>query len=1088
MNPGNAELRQQIQDLVQHLEHVLPGQAPIKDFVHHNTLHGYQHLHFREAVDAAYKASGARGYLSDDSYRALYREGRITQEHLLQVLNEDEALDAQSLVVDLGEDLQIRLQDLYLLALTAPIDAITPCQLNWQADEMNILAHVHPDVPEQLKQQWLGRAASKGLADESAAIGDLWQACLESLGLEHFIRHPEDLLDLLLEENELTDEDSTQAMHIQQLVRKDAARQMMHLLESVGTDNSLRGLINDLTGIDLMHEIRLIMIRRMAAFLDQGLAAWATPGREKGFYHAWRNGAARDPAWIIDSVPEWQDHLESLPDDPLDTIIVELMRMDLPKERWVRYLEIKALELPGWSGMFLWRHFHPGYDEQGFPVKMLDYLAVRMVLERLLAQRVCRDIWQIEPGLKTLRGYFRPHADEFFVRYNLFNSRLPEHLATQAQKLVGNQPGAVSSKEWQELAHAIKLWQMNAAADQSTEHSVFNGGWRLFLLAQHLGFCGDDIRRMSTEQLDALLAGLDKLDAAQRGFIWLQAYEHQYRDQLFAAVAANHLRGRWQERENGISAQLVFCMDDREEGMRRHLEEVDASVETLGAAAHFGVPHLWMGLDNEKPVGLTPVVYDPVHLVREKPVDGYEEPTEQHRQRRKLRLKAGDTLNQDIRRNLASSALLIAAAAPGALLDLAGKVLAPLASGRLAARLRDEFEGHIPTRLALTAEHDSGIEPTPDSPRQGFTDGEQLQRVALFLQNLGLTSGFAPLVVFMGHGSDSRNNPHLAAYDCGACSGRHSGPNARIFCAMANRPVIRQRLAEEYDIHIPESTWFIGAEHNTCTEEIQWYDVDLLPGENQDGFNRLLQSLDEAAQRHAHERCRKFVSAPDDPTPAKALEHVIERRYDFSQARPELGHATNAAAFIGRRALSQGAFFDRRVFLISYDYRIDPEGEILERLLLANGPVGAGISLEYYFSTVDNDNYGAGTKIMHNVTGLLGVMEGASSDLRTGLPRQMIEIHEAMRLQVLCEATTGMLTKIYLRQPPLQELVGKGWLLLSAKDPESGEISVFQPEKGWIPWEAPAQDIPEVQHSDQWYTGHIGPLSPALIQEGAADA
>jgi len=127
-------------------------------------------------------------------------------------------------------------------------------------------------------------------------------------------------------------------------------------------------------------------------------------------------------------------------------------------------------------------------------------------------------------------------------------------------------------------------------------------------------------------------------------------------------------------------------------------------------------------------------------------------------------------------------------------------------------------------------------------------------------------------------------------------------------------------------------------------------------------------------------------------------------------------------------------------------------------------------------------------EIMHNVTGLLGVMEGASSDLRTGLPRQMIEIHEAMRLQVLCEATTGMLTKIYLRQPPLQELVGKGWLLLSAKDPESGEISVFQPEKGWIPWEAPAQDIPEVQHSDQWYTGHIGPLSPALIQEGAADA
>jgi uncharacterized protein YbcC (UPF0753/DUF2309 family) len=66
------------------------------------------------------------------------------------------------------------------------------------------------------------------------------------------------------------------------------------------------------------------------------------------------------------------------------------------------------------------------------------------------------------------------------------------------------------------------------------------------------------------------------------------------------------------------------------------------------------------------------------------------------------------------------------------------------------------------------------------------------------------------------------------------------------------------------------------------------------------------------------------------------------------------------------------------------------------------------------------------------MTGFLGVMEGASSDLRTGLPRQMIEIHEAMRLQVIVEAKTDILTEIYKRQPPLQELIGKGWLLLSA--------------------------------------------------------
>ncbi len=151
--------------------------------------------------------------------------------------------------------------------------------------------------------------------------------------------------------------------------------------------------------------------------------------------------------------------------------------------------------------------------------------------------------------------------------------------------------------------------------------------------------------------------------------------------------------------------------------------------------------------------------------------------------------------------------------------------------------------------------------------------------------------------------------------------------------------------------------------------------------------------------------------------------------------------------------MSRGAFFDRRAFLISYDPISDEGGRVLEATLLAAGPVGAGINLEYYFSTVDNEGFGCGTKVMHNLAGLFGVMQGASSDLRTGLPLQMVEIHEPMRLLVVVEQTPEIVSAIYQRQPPLQELIGNGWIVLAAKHPQTAAIDLFDPATGWQPWQ-----------------------------------
>ena len=173
-------------------------------------------------------------------------------------------------------------------------------------------------------------------------------------------------------------------------------------------------------------------------------------------------------------------------------------------------------------------------------------------------------------------------------------------------------------------------------------------------------------------------------------------------------------------------------------------------------------------------------------------------------------------------------------------------------------------------------------------------------------------------------------------------------------------------------------------------------------------------------------------------------------------------------------------FLDRRAFLVSYDPSHDDDGAILARIMAAVVPVVAGISLEYYFSYVDPTGYGCGTKLPHNVTSLLGVMDGAQSDLRTGLPWQMVEIHEPTRLAIVVESTPDRLWRVVEANPTIERLVRNRWLWLACLDTESGALCELR-STGFVA-HAPEHALSVVAgESATWYQGKRGFLAPVAI-------
>ena len=780
------------------------------------------------------------------------------------------------------------------------------------------------------------------------------------------------------------------------------------------------------TGVDADALVHDVLIRFCAAFLDQGLAKWQLPRRNEGFYRAFCSlyrQPGRAPADWMRGLAQELGRLEDQEIGPLDSILESLDALGVSEEEWERFLSATLLALRGWGG-----HGPSGRA----------------------ARRPGRSA---DPGGKPGRFPGGP-AVARSVRPGLHGTHRP-----------GDQrPGARILEAGARQGRSALAAERRAA---SVPRVPARAGPRA--LAR---------RRLSPEQ-----AGVGDALARNRVVHGARAAAN-LPPRLRAAVlypdARRHRPARAHGRRAGPQSprfQAVFCLDEREESFRRHLEELAPDVETFGAAGFYAVAMYYKGAADAHFMPLCPVVIRPEIWVIE------EVETEPVERTAAGRRPAGCWERSRTGFTKAAAALPLGAVLAGALGVLASfPLLARILFPRLTARIRHRF-GRIVETPPLTRLRLERTQPTPGPADAaiGFSVEEMTDAAERLLRDIGLTRGFARLVLLHGHGSHSLNNPHDSAHNCGACGGGLGGPNARTMAQILNDPRVREGLAGR-GLSLPADTVVVGGYHNTCDDSVTYYDLDRIPASHRREFETAREAIELTCERNAHERCRRFYSAPLTLSFTAAREHVEERAEDLAQVRPEFGHCTNAITIVGRREWTRGLFLDRRAFLTSYDpTQDDADHTILTRILQAVFPVCAGINLEYYFSNVDNVGFGCGTKLPHNLASLLGVMDGAASDLRTGLPWQMVEIHEPVRSLFVIETTPEAMLRIMDRNQGIGRLCRNGWVLLAVIDPETRALSVFE-DGTFRPYRPQASVLPKAASSVDWYRGWRDHLEFAEIE------
>jgi uncharacterized protein YbcC (UPF0753/DUF2309 family) len=746
------------------------------------------------------------------------------------------------------------------------------------------------------------------------------------------------------------------------------------------------------------------IIEYISRFLDEGQATIPMYNRDLGMFNTFKLYENIDYAGDAQSYVE--EALEKLKINDIEA-----------------YFLTHIIKLHGWAGFIKYRSEDENYFAQKkHPSSLIDYMAIRLFFELKNTQNT-----QLN-NFEKLDKYIEENHTYVSLKLLQSKGKLPGQFVDDLE----------NNRAYQEIMNDYidKQNQLDALQLQEVQKI-------LPTLGTSLSFLENFISILKKEE----------------GFIWLKSLEDTYIKTYVDEFT------KPMEKEEIPLASATFCLDVRSETIRRKFEEA-GEYTTFGAGGFLGLPIAFVEFDKAHELLLAPAIVKPTNVVFEIPLEDYNDYSTN-----KTIKKTTKKVLSDLKNNPYTPYIMVEAIGWMFSVTLFGKTFFPKKTdeffkkvkpkkpkttytlNKLSAELIEDYvkkmhikrikEELVIEHIALEEESIEAlwkhlvlaevlIEKVPEkliyrlrnhyqiSPKDyetqkeklaevGFTLEEKVKYLKNFLQLIGNVDNFPQFFTIVGHGSKSDNNPFESALDCGACGGSISLPNARALCMIGNTKEVKDALSKE-GIVIPHKTRFMPAMHITSTDEIEFYDTEILTKKEMKFFNIVISDFKEAS---FESRAERMLSLPN----TNSQEEMFVKSMDWSEPRPEWGLAGNMGVFAGPRSSTKHVEFNNRLFMHSYDWKIDnDEADILTRIF--DGPlvVGEWINMEHYFSTVDNEIYGAGSKVYHNVVANIGVFNGNYSDLKIGLPTQSVILegeayHEPVRLLTFMEAPLEKVAK-----------------------------------------------------------------------------